>query len=42
LFIDNSAYPLLSYLMIPKMNELEGTPSTSSCVEGCIDILKGR
>lgn len=51
LFLGDSAYPLLSYLMTPKLHEPEGTPSAkytqrhdrARCsVERCIGVLKGR
>lgn len=50
-FVGDNAYPLLPYLMTPKLNEPEGTPATRytqcyvqtcSCVEQCVGILKGR
>lgn len=49
--LGDSAYPLLPYLMTPKVNESEGSPSANymqchvrarSCVERCIGVLKGR
>lgn len=51
LFLGDSAYPLLPYLMTPKLHAPEGTPSARytqhhiqarSSVERCIGILKGR
>lgn len=47
----DSGYPLLPYLMVPKLNQQAGTPSARytqchvqarSSVERCIGILKGR
>ncbi|XP_071652310.1 putative nuclease HARBI1 [Temnothorax longispinosus] len=49
--LEDSAYPLLPYLMTPKLHEPEGTPSArytqhhirARCsVERCIGVLKGR
>ncbi|XP_036146300.1 putative nuclease HARBI1 [Monomorium pharaonis] len=49
--LGDSAYPLLPYLMTPKLNEPEGSPSARYtqchirarfCVERCIGVLKGR
>ncbi|XP_029158558.1 putative nuclease HARBI1 [Nylanderia fulva] len=49
--LGDSAYPLLPYLMTPKLNVPEGTPAARytqhhvrarSCVERCIGVLKGR
>lgn len=51
LFLGDSAYPLLPYLMTPKLHEPEGIPSARytqhhvrarSSVERCIGVLKGR
>lgn len=47
-FLGDSAYPLLSYLMTPKLNEPEGTPfppqithhvRVRSSVERCIGVF---
>ncbi|XP_036138685.1 putative nuclease HARBI1 isoform X1 [Monomorium pharaonis] len=49
--LGDSAYPLLPFLLTPKLNEVEGTPGarytdhhvrTRSAIERCFGILKGR
>ncbi|XP_071570014.1 putative nuclease HARBI1 [Temnothorax nylanderi] len=49
--LGDSGYPLLPYLMIPKLNQIPGSPSAAyinahvkarCSVERCIGVLKGR